>query len=141
MTEKYQKEIEEILGQVNDDVPKGKDAVQERGRNRYSIPSEHRAERSRPGSSWLPLKVSAGHFFFTGIILIVAALILRAVIPSLWGPLIWTGVGLLIASYVLFFISPRRRPTERRWRGRPIDDEVAVGPNPLVRFWRWVNRD
>ena len=49
----------------------------------------------------------------------------------------WVGVALFIAAYVMFFTKPRI-PTEKRWRGQPLDDPLDV--SPIARLWRWIAR-
>jgi hypothetical protein len=64
-----------------------------------------------------------------GLILFVVAALLGL------GPLIWVGLGLLIVSYLLFFITPRSISYEKRWRGRSVDDGRLTAWD---RFRRWL---
>jgi O-antigen/teichoic acid export membrane protein len=66
-----------------------------------------------------------------GLILFVVAALLGL------GLLIWVGLGLLVVAYLLFFISPRSISYEKRWRGRPVDDD---NPTAWDRFKRWLQR-
>lgn len=135
MADKYQKEIEEILEQVNVTAPVDQKVGRGPGRSgRPSPPARSGAKRSQ-----LPFKITAGRLLLTGVALIFAALVLRTTVPGITGILTWTGVGLFIAAYVAFFIRPRGSG-QLRWRGRSIEDNGPEGGNPLTRFWRWVNR-
>ncbi len=141
MSQRYQREIEEILDQVNAEAPA------EKGGRPVRSPADQASppRRSRGGRrgllSLIPIGISPGRLLLTGIVLLLAAMVLRSAIPGIAGPLTWTGVGLFIAAYVIFFTRPRRS-IERRWRGRSIEDGPPSGRrNPLERLWRWVNRD
>ena len=139
MSQRYQKEIEEILDQVNESVPPGKKQGSTGSGDQPAPPKRFRGGGS-PFLSWLPVSISPGRLLITGIVLLLAALVLRSAVPGVAGPLTWAGVGLFIAAYVTFFLRPRR-PVERRWRDRSIEDEdVSTSWNPWERFWRWLNR-
>ena len=131
MAQRYQKEIEEILDQVNAKVPARK--VADGGK-------ALRKRQEPPRRTRFPLGISPVRLLIAGSLLLLVALVLRGSVPGVAGPLTWIGVGLFIATYVLFFLRPAR-PTELRWRGRKIeDDRFPAQGNPLARFWHWVNR-
>ena len=135
MADKYQKEIEEILEQVNATAPVDQKAGRGPGRSARPAP------RTRSGArgSGLPFRITAGRLLLAGVVSLFAALVLRTTDLGVTGILTWIGVGLFIAAYVAFFIRPRRS-TERPWRGRSIDDDRPEDGNSLSRFWHWVNR-
>jgi hypothetical protein len=140
MGQRYQKEIEEILEQVNEAPPSNKRAAGRGGGSGGRPAQPDRPQNSgTPLFSWLPFRLTAGRLLLTGVVLLLGALVLRSAIPGVAGPLIWIGIGLFIASYIVFFIRPRRI-MEQRWRGRSIEDEPLEDGNPLERFWHWVNR-
>ena len=134
MSQRYQREIEEILQQVNEKGGGGKGPA-EPGTGKLR-PSSRRPRggdgRSVLGFIRIP---SPGRLFFAGLALLVAALVLRTAVPGVSGPMVWVGVGLFIAAYIMFF-TRARRPSERRWRGRTIDDEFQ--PGLLERLWTWL---
>ena len=131
MTQKYQKEIEDLLGQINADRPAEQQA-------RAPGRSTPRLNPRRAGRAAFAFRVSAGRVFLAGIALLLTGAVLRAFVPEVSGYIIWAGICLFVVAYIMFFIRPRRTH-ELRWRGRPIDD--GVGPNPAGRLWRWLNRD
>ena len=129
MSQRYQKEIEEILEQANVDGAEGK----EPGRSRTQ-------ESSRPKTSRQPkagrgFRLTAGKVLLAGIVLLFLSPVLWSI--GLMELAAWTGIGLIIASYVIYFTKPRRA-VERRWRGQPLEDEPEQ--NALQRLWRWLTR-
>jgi hypothetical protein len=140
MTQRYQKEIEEILDQVNTRAPSEKDTGIGDTPGKRPVSPRRSIGRGEQLLSRLPFRVSPARMVLLGIVLLVAAMVLRSAVPAVTGPLTWTGIGLFIAAYVAFFIRPRR-PAERRWRGRVIaDDAPTPSGNLRERFWRWMNR-
>ena len=133
MSQRYQKEIEEILEQVNEEPP-----TPGRGGSSRSRGDARSAPPRPPGSSSrFALQVSPGRLMLIGLALLFVALISLSLLPMLAAPSAWVGIGLFIVAYVLFFVKPRRT-IERRWRGQLIEDEP--GDSGLMRFWRWVTR-
>lgn len=132
MANRYQREIEEILEQVNEEAPSG-------GKLRGRAPQAQRARSSgRPGSSPGPRAAfTSGRLMQAGVILIISSLLLIALVPSLAGPAVWLGIFLLITGYVVHFAKPRRT-VERRWRGESIEDQPE--PRGIERLWRWLTR-
>ena len=133
MSQRYQKEIEEILEQVNEEPPRPGRGGSSRSRG------DARSAPPRPlrSPSRFALRVSPGRLMLIGLALLFIALISLSLLPMLAAPSAWVGMGLFILAYVLFFVKPRRT-TERRWRGQIIEDEP--GESGLARFWRWVTR-
>ena len=136
MARKYQREIEEILQQVNKTGPVDTDS-EESGSKRKSGSSQRR----RSGSSWIVLRlfpmISPGRLVLGGISFLLIALILRTTVEGVSGPLVMVGIGLFVVAYILFF-TRTRPPVERRWRGRSMEDESP--PNVLDRLRDWFRR-
>ena len=131
MSERYEKEIEDILGQANERAP-GKPGSK-RGRSAIS---------RLPRAGWRPprvrLNLTPGKLLLAGVALLLIALILGSFVPAIGPFAFWLGIGLFVLGYVLFFARPRRS-MERRWRGQSIEDvSPPGGGGPLGRFWRWV---
>ncbi len=130
MPEKYQEEIEEILkglGQQAPDKPVGElerpldDAP--RGMNPMESAVQPNLHPTRRWPKITPSKVA---------LMGLASL----VIGAFWlGPLIWVGLVLLAASYLMFFLRPRSINYEKHWRDRPIDDKPT---SPWAKFARWL---
>jgi hypothetical protein len=52
--------------------------------------------------------------------LLLSALLVRAVVPGIAGPLAWAGLLLFVLGYATFFVRPRG--VEKRWRGQSIEE-------------------
>ena len=128
---RYQREIEEILDQVNEEPPA------ETGSRRGSTPRRTRSE-VRPGGSprsRLAFDFSPGRLFLIGVALLVGSLVLLAMRNGFAAPLAWIGIGLFVVAYIRFFAKPRRT-VDRMWRGQSIEDPPS--PSAPSRWWRWI---
>ena len=133
MSEKYQKEIEEILKNAGEVAPD--EAVGEMER-----PSEDRPRRARrpSGPDKAPVRapsrrwpsITPGKVLMTGLIVFIITALLQ-----IW-VLIWVGLALLVVGYLLFFVTPRNISIEKRWRGESLEDHPE---SPWDRFKRWIN--
>jgi hypothetical protein len=117
MSNKYKREIEEILKQAGD--------LKSAGSGRKTGHSIWRliwlnVRQSVGGKAW---SLSPGRVMLIAISLLLSALIVRVVVPGLVGPLAWAGLLLFIVAYALFFIRPRK--VDKRWRGQPLDESAA----------------
>ena len=131
MSDKYQKEIDDILRRAEEVIPK------ERSR-------PGRRQTGSPGAvpSWLgrltggrSLKISAGKLMIGSISLLLLALILGAATNISVVFLVAAGLVLFVISYALFFVRPGGSSSyEKRWRGRVIEE----GPSPWDRLKRWL---
>ena len=130
MSQRYQKEIEEILEQVNEEPP----AASGSGRKpRIGGTSRARSAGTRRSSALPPLTI--GKVMLVGLVLLLLSPLLGG-----WGlmaPAALGGIALIIGAYVVYFTKPRRQ-VERRWRGQLIEDEPE--PSGLASFWRWLTR-
>ena len=107
MSERYQREIEEILQQAGD------------------LGSGNRTGRSGQGLLrliWLQIagsvagknwSLSPGRIMLIAVVLLLSALVLQV------GLLAWAGLLLFIIGYAMFFVRPPK--VEKRWRGQRID--------------------
>ena len=114
MNKRYVEEIEEILEQADTDqkhVEYGAD------RSMISLVVGYTKQ-----SLWRkPWVLSPGGIMVFALSLMLVALIMRAVIPSLVGPLAWLGLLVFIVGYGLFFVrSPKGNG--KRWRGQDVSD-------------------
>ena len=128
MSDRYKKEIEEILQQAGE------------------ISSGKRARGSRPGLLrlvWLQvvqslggktLSFSPGRVMFVAVALLISALITNAIGLGFAGLLGWAGLVLFIVGYALFFVRPSK--VEKRWRGQPIEYSENLGDS----WWARVRR-
>jgi hypothetical protein len=130
MSQRYQKEIEEILDQVNEDVPAGTAS------GRKLRPWEvARAQSMSTRERKVSFRFTIGKVLLAGVILLILSPLLGGL--GLMAPAAWIGIILIIGAYVVYFTKPRRQ-VERRWRGQSIEDEPE--PNGFSRLWRWINR-
>jgi hypothetical protein len=114
MSQRYQREIEDILRQAGE-LGSGGGRRGPRGGFLWLVWRYIR--ESIGGKNW---SITPGRVMLAAVSLLLSALIMRAAIPGLVGPLAWGGLILFIVGYGMFFIRPRR--IEKRWRGQPIDD-------------------
>ena len=117
MPDRYKQEIEEILRQAGEIAPAERPA--ERRTGLLSLAWRHFVE-SLGGKTW---SISPGRVMLTAIALLLSALIARAMVPGLVGPLAWGGLILFIVGYGMFFVRAPKNTVERRWRGQPLDTE------------------
>lgn len=129
MPDRYQKEIEEILRRTGDTGTGSSDS----GRGRKNgilrvLWSQIMATQGDRGRL-----VSPGRVMLVAICFLAAALFLGSVIPGFTGWLGWMGLFLFIIGYGMFFLRPRSS-SEKRWRGRPVEDEETIWDKLRRRF-------
>ncbi|MYA50319.1 MAG: DUF2207 domain-containing protein [Chloroflexi bacterium] len=129
MAQRYQREIEEILGQAGEE---GEGAGSDGSKPPRSPRRVARAPRRRLGRLVRP---TPGRLLLAGIVLLILAVVLNALDAPGVRPFFWASVVLFVFAYVAYFTRPRRT-VERRWRGQPMDDPQPAGP--LSRLWRWI---
>ena len=123
----YLEEIEEILRKTEGETPT-------RSRRRtFRLFRGLPAIRPSP-PSWVRT-LSPSKLVIAGVVALVLAMIFRAVYRGLMAPFIWAGLGLFVLAYLYFLVSPSRPRYEKRWRGRPIEDEPA---SPWERLRRLI---
>ena len=113
MSERYQREIEEILGQINGE-PQHTARPKKRGFGRAVIAA---IGRFLGGRGW---NLSPGRIMVGSLVLLLLAALFRASMPGLVAPIAWAAVIVFILGYALFFINPHPS-NEKRWRGRLIE--------------------
>ena len=129
MPEKYQEEIEEILKGLGEKAPHGASAREPQKPPDDAPVISHQGPppgRSRPyrGRSWPT--VTPGKLALLGILVLL--------LGAIWlKPLIWVGLSFLIGAYILFFIKPRSISVEKRWRGKPLEEESS--PWDKIKSW------
>ena len=128
MAQRYQREIEEILGQTGEEEGAGPDGSKPPRRPR-------RVSRSPGRGLGRLIRPTPGRLLLAGIVLLILAVVLNALDAPGVRPFFWASVVLFVFAYVAYFTRPRRT-VERRWRGQPMDDPQPAGP--LSRLWRWI---
>ncbi len=134
MQDKYQKEIEEILKNAGESAPEESRPESEKPLEDRPRVTRRAAEAEKPEPSYNPSSgrwptITPGKILLTGLVVFVVTALLQI------GVLIWVGLALLVAGYLLFFITPRNISMEKRWRGESIEDEAK---SPWDRFKRWI---
>ena len=142
MTNRYQKEIEEILKKAGESPP------EQQPDGPGEPPPERRPSRSQPshrGSAMRRVAISYKHLLLAG----VGALIVSIFIGGL--PLFIIGAGLLVGGYVMYYRAPRsggggasnggsdggsEGSAPKMWRGRIIDPD----DDPHFTNDRWGKR-
>ena len=134
MSNKYQKEIEEILKNAGEVAPE--EAVGEMERPLDDRPKELRdASKSDKAPVSYPPRgrwpsITPGKILLTGLFVFIITALLQ-----IW-VLFWVGLALLVVGYLLFFVTPRNISVEKRWRGESIEDQPE---SPWDRIKRWIN--
>lgn len=114
MKEKYRREIEEILSNV--EVENDGSSLQTSENTGVESTSESRS-LMQGIKDVRPFKI-----ILSSAILLAVALLLGPIFPSFLGSLIaWAAVVIFIVGYSLVFISPGQK-YEKRWRGEPINE-------------------
>ena len=114
MSERYQREIEEILKQAGEVLPAS------RSKSRLGIWRLARlyVGQSLGGKMW---SLSPGRVMLIAVSLLLSAVIVSALVPGMVAPLAWAGLLLFIVGYAMIFLKPPK--IEKRWRGQPLDEE------------------
>ena len=126
MSERYQREIEEILGD-SQELPQGKSLPKERSIARILLAA---LGRFLGGRGW---GLSPGRIMLGSLGLILIAFLFRASMPGLVAPIAWVGLVVFILGYALFFINPSGS-YEKRWRGQVIESQ----PRLRERIVKWI---
>jgi hypothetical protein len=124
--QRYEREIEDILGRGGDDLPGGP-----------SRPPRRQRPLRPPGGGW---RLSPGWMLALGLGLLVVAGVCSLFIPVLTQPLGWAGIALLVTGYFLSFRRRRGPGTgpggyQKRWRGEVIDFPSPGRRSGWRRLW------
>ena len=134
MPDKYQQEIEDILEAAGESAPEGGSPEQPR-EDRPRLPRmrevPHRPGAGASGRVWPSL--SSGKILLAGIVTFVIAALLN------FGVVMWIGLAMLVAGYVLSFTYKPRPIMEKRWRGQPLETGGGGG-SAWDRIRRWMGR-
>jgi len=130
MPDKFIREIEEILEQAEHsgkgDASKGTEKS-----GRHSGALGPLAALSRLGGLF---RVSPNKVMLGGIILLVLAFMLNALVPGTVPLFAWAGLVLFVITYGLLFMRPGFQ-YEKRWRGRLVDDGERFSVWERFRHW------
>ena len=126
--DRYQREIEELLRNMQDFVPEETLVQRARKRTTYFITC------LRASLAYFATHLSARHLFIAAIALTMASLLLRSAMPrfAAYGSLV---ALVLFLVAVVALIAGDRRSEQRFWRGRPMDTSGGNGAGP---HWRYA---
>ena len=132
MPTRYEREIQQIFDesnrQQNPVYPKPHPS------SKQSAPSTQKPSNSSVGRKRTilsHLRITTYKIVGVGVFSLLLAGLLRWLLPSASGPLVWVGISMFIVAYLKYFIGPRR-PVERRWRGQIIELDPGHRGLPLV---------
>ncbi len=126
MPEKYRREIEDLLSQIE-----GQHETVEPKRPRSSRAPFKAMLRFFAGKGW---SITPGRIMLASVALLLIALLFSSSMPGLLAPLIgWGAVVIFVLGYALFFINPSGS-YEKMWRGQPIDEP------PPANLWEKLRR-
>ena len=135
MADKFEREIEEILAKLDDDLPPGPGASDRAPINISEKRTQKaRAKRMRTARDNPFANLTPTHLLFAGAGVMFAGLI----VSNFWGPAIWAsfaGVVLFIGAFAWSFrrakrpggTAPAGRSGGTFWRDRYIDDKPGAG--------------
>lgn len=133
MSEKYLEEIEEILREAENAPPRQPDD----GSSPPASSGRYVLRPPRLGSSGGFPIFSASKVIMAAMAILLLALIVGGAFGLKW---LFIGfvIGLLVVAYLMFFAGPGGPKVEKRWRGRPVEDEPDDPWNK--KFNRWIKR-
>ena len=137
MSDRYQREIEEILEKVNDDLEQS--VVTKYSRRKPSPVSRVMPKTSRSQSPTRRTSSDARKWMLIGLLGLVLGVFLNGMGLMVAPFVLWGSILLLGTSYAIYFIGKSRR-VEKRWRGEVIDDSIVKGPGNLADLWRRFRR-
>ncbi|MCH8940282.1 MAG: hypothetical protein IIC27_04060 [Chloroflexi bacterium] len=127
MSEKYQREIEDILGQIEGPAQR-KARPRKPGLFRMLL---NAFGRFLGGKGW---NLSPGRIMLGSLSILLVALLFGAGMPGILGAaLAWGAVILFILGYALFFINPSSS-YEKRWRGQAVETPPTLWERVIRRI-------
>ena len=123
MPEKYQSEIEAILRQADELLSE-----------EHSKGVSSNKARSFMNISFRAFPLRPSRIMFTGIALLLFALVLSVAVPFTVAPMVWAGLVMFVIGYVLFFVRPGSSEHQKRWRGQVIEERFSM----VDRVKRWL---
>ena len=134
MSDKYEKEIEEILKNAGEIAPDETVGEMERPLDDRPKALRQASDSDKAPVSYTPRgrwpSITPGKILLAGLFVFIVTALLQ-----IW-VLIWVGLALLVVGYLLFFVTPRKISMEKRWRGESIEDPPE---SPWNRLKRWIS--
>lgn len=135
MSDRLQQEIDELLAKLDKFPPRRSLWARARG----TIARWFRNAGQSLASLRLP-HISLGHLLLLGIAVIVIAYVLNPGGTSFTRALIVAGIVLFLVAFILS-LRRQSRPSEKRWRGEPMELGSSSGADRPRSWWdRWRHR-
>ncbi len=118
MSDRYQREIEDILRQAGE-LGSGKGSGRRR-RGFFALVGSY-VGQSLSGRLWA---ITPGRVMLAAVVVLLLAVVAGSITSGLAPLLGFAGLLLFIVGYAMFFIKPPK--TEKRWRGQPIEYDDSL---------------
>ena len=126
----YQQEIEDILRKAEAEAPLP--SPQSR-RGLRTMVCQY-ARQSLNGNAW---GVSPGKIMLAALGILLAAFLLRPLVPGMFGLLAWAGLIIFIVAYGMVFLKPSKGGQRKMWRRRYLDEEEGDDGDS---WWKGLKR-
>ena len=122
MSNKYQREIEEILQKADHLGGPGRRSKRESEDDSVGLVRLvwMYVKQSLGGRFW---SISPGRVMLIGFVLILVTLLVRPFVGGVFGWLGWAGLLMFIIGYGMVLARPPR--VQKKWRGEPIEDDSS----------------
>ena len=133
MSNRYEKEIEEILKNAGESTPTGTREETEQPADDLPIPKRQPRQRRGPTAygrgAGLPA-ITPGMVLLAGLMVLLVAVLVKV------APLVWVGLAMVAIGYVAHFMRPRSAPVQKYWRQRPLETPPQSAWDRLKRWMR-----
>jgi len=135
MEDKFEREIEEILGRL-DKFPRRGPADRARKALGGGLSSIEQSIAARLG------RITLSQVMVTGIILVFVGYFFRSMLPFVWSYAVAAGLLLFFGAFVISFLAKRRGPNRGQifWRGRPASAYSPSSYSIAERLRDWWRR-
>ena len=126
----YQQEIEDILRKAEAEAP----LPSPQSRRSLRTLVWQFARQSLNSNAW---GVSPGKIMLAALGILLAAFLLRPLVPGMFGLLAWAGLIIFIVAYGMVFLRPSKAGQRKMWRGRYLDEEEGDDGDS---WWKGLKR-
>ncbi len=128
----YQQEIEDILRKAEAEAPLPSPQTR---RGLRTMVWQY-ARQSLNSNAW---GVSPGKIMLAALGILLAAFLLRPLVPGLFGLLAWAGLIIFIVAYGMVFLKPSKSGQRKMWRGHYLNEEPSDGDGDDS-WWQGLKR-
>ena len=126
----YQQEIEDILRKAEAEAP----LPSPQSRRSLRTLVWQFARQSLNSNAW---GVSPGKIMLAALGILLAAFLLRPLVPGMFGLLAWAGLIIFIVAYGMVFLKPSKAGQRKMWRRRYLDEEEGDDGDS---WWKGLKR-